>query len=257
MDALDLENCDRRGGRGRTCRPARAQMIGAARRSWEGLQDPYSLASDYLRLAYYLGPSDSSLVRSARIVPGNSRSALRDSGLRGGMPESTRPKLHPLLFERSYWRNRLDALKLSLPSLLLKERPELSSGAVRVDEFRLRMHDGVRLYGLRAQSTIQAEPRAAVVRIVGASDLPRVDRQAIERGEIEFVLQERPGRKLEDRVLDVVSVCRMAAKAADGRQRPVRLVEDGRGTPRDEFLIASQLLASDIAPALPDRKSVV
>lgn len=167
------------------------------------------------------------------------------------MPESTRPKLHPLLFERSYWRNRLDALKLSLPSLLLKERPELSSGSVRVDEFRLRMHDGVRLYGLRAQSTIQTEPRGAVVRIVSPSDLPRVDRRSIESGEIEFVLQERPGRKLEDRVLDVVSVCRMAATAADGRQRPVRLVEDGRGTPRDEFLIASQLLAADIAPALP------
>ena len=57
------------------------------------------------------------------------------------MPAPSRRTLHPLLLERVYWRNRLQQLNLAQPSVLLIPRPELSTNAVEVDEFRLRTSD--------------------------------------------------------------------------------------------------------------------
>ena len=161
--------------------------------------------------------------------------------------------LHPLLLERGYWRNRLRELRLSRVSLVLIPRPELSGNGIEVDEFRVRAHDGIRIWGLRARSRFGH--RSARVRIVGPSDLPKIDSAAVLRGEAEFVFQEPAGRRLEDRVLDVLRVCQIAGTNTDGSQRAVRLVADGGRAVRDEFLIASQLLADDIAPALPHAPS--
>lgn len=159
------------------------------------------------------------------------------------MPGPIKRSLHPLLLERSYWRNRLQELKLARQSVLLIPRPELSSPFVEVDEFRLRTHDGVRLYGLRAQCRLGGLKNTVRVRLVGPSDLPQIDREAIENGESEYVFQEPAGRKLEDRVLDVLRVCQMAEGSGDD-VRCVRL-ECPIGQEPDEFLIASQLLAEE------------
>jgi hypothetical protein len=163
--------------------------------------------------------------------------------------------LHPLLLERSYWRNRLQELELARQSVLLIPRPELSSPFMEVDEFRVRAHDGVRLYGLRARCRFAGPQRVARIRIVGPSDLPEIDRGAIENGESEFVFQEPAGRKLEDRVLDVLRICRLAAEthAQDDpaqEQNRVRLLADD-GCEPDEFLIASQLLTESAAAHAP------
>ena len=172
------------------------------------------------------------------------------------MPEANKRMLHPLLLERSYWRNRLQELNLARQSVLLIPRPELSSPFVEVDEFRIRAHDGVRLFGLRAQSRIPGPTRIARIRIVGPSDLPEIDRDTIVNGECEFVFQEPAGRKLEDRVLDVLRICRLAAESCvqvNQRAEPssVRLLAD-EGSEPDEFLIASQLLSEETVTARPN-----
>lgn len=160
------------------------------------------------------------------------------------MPGPQKRTLHPLLFERSYWRNRLQELKLARQSVLLTPRPELSSAFVEVDEFRIRAHDGVRLYGLRAQSRIGGCTGPARVRLVGPSDLPAIDCQAIVSGQCEYVFQEPAGRKLEDRVLDVLRICQLAGETDAESKRGVCLSFD-EGDEPDEFMIASRILDTD------------
>lgn len=165
------------------------------------------------------------------------------------MSGSNKRSLHPLLLERSYWRNRLQELKLARQSVLVIPRPELSSPFVEVDEFRVRTHDGVRLFGLRAQSRLAPPGSVARVRLVGPSDLPQIDRSAIENGESEFVFQEPAGRKLEDRVLDVLRICQLAEGSGEDARR-VRLICSDGPQP-DEFLIATQLLAEETPAPIP------
>jgi len=169
------------------------------------------------------------------------------------MPVPSRRTLHPLLLERVYWRNRLQQLNLAQPSVLLIPRPELSTNSVEVDEFRLRTHDGIRLYGLRAQSRLPVPEQQVMVRLVGPCDSPDLDRDAMSNGATEFVFQEPAGRRLEDRVMDVLRVCQIAA-AQEGRStRDVRLVFT-HDIP-DEFLIVSQLLAEELDLACAPEKA--
>ncbi|MBL8863694.1 MAG: hypothetical protein JNK02_17015 [Planctomycetes bacterium] len=153
-----------------------------------------------------------------------------------------RGNLHPLLLESGYWRNRLRELRIARVSLVLIPRPELSTNGIQVDEFRVRAHDGIRIWGLRARSRFGT--RSARVRVVGPSDLPRIDSAAVLRGEAEFVFQEPAGRRLEDRVLDVLRVCQLAGEVGASPSE-VELVAPATGPAPDEFLIASQLLADE------------
>lgn len=162
------------------------------------------------------------------------------------MPGSQKRSLHPLLLERNYWRNRLQELKLARQSVLLIPRPELSNAFVQVDEYRIRAHDGLRLYGLRAQSRLAGEASPVRVRLVGPSDRPNIDCDALQPGECEYVFQEPAGRKLEDRVMDVLRICQMASDAGCENARGVRLWATGGSEP-DEFLIAARLLGGDPA----------
>lgn len=162
------------------------------------------------------------------------------------MSGSRRRALHPLLLERGYWRNRLQVLKLARPSVLLVPRPELSTPTVEVDEFRIRAHDGIRLFGLRAQSRHSQTPGSIRIRVVGPCELPQVDLAAVDRGTREFVLQLPAGRRLEDRVLDVLRVCQLASNNGGESTNRVSLVAEDREHEPDEFLIASQLLAAEI-----------
>ena len=166
------------------------------------------------------------------------------------MPGPSKRTLHPLLLERGYWRNRLQVLKLGQPSVILTPRPELSSGAVEVSEFRIRTHDGIRLYGLRATNRLRHPTGPVRVRVVGPCDRPEIDRRAVEDGTPEFVFQEPAGRRLEDRVLDVLRVCQLAAESVSVDARRVRLVAPEQEP--DEFLIASHLLAEELPPTALD-----
>jgi hypothetical protein len=162
------------------------------------------------------------------------------------MPRAHRRALHPLLLERGYWSNRLQELRLARASVLLIPRPELSTPSIEVDEFRIRAHDGIRLYGLRAQNRLTFAQKTVRIRMVGPCDLPSIDRQAVAEGATEFVFQEPAGRRLEDRVLDVLRVCQLASSDGNIEANRVRLVVPDPEQEPDEFLIASQLLADDI-----------
>lgn len=160
------------------------------------------------------------------------------------MSEAKQRALHPLLLERGYWRNRLQVLSLARPSVLLIPRPDLSTPLVEVDEFRIRTHDGIRLYGLRAQHRQGEHHSPARIRIVGPCEAPEVDREGLSAGEVEFVFQAPAGRRLEDRVLDVLRVCQVAARSEQVRADQVDLCCLDQQP--DEFLIASQLLADEV-----------
>ena len=177
-------------------------------------------------------------------MTGGHRLATRMSGDR-------KRSLHPLLLERSYWHHRLQELEVSRISLLLTPRPELSSTAVEVDEFRVRAHDGTRIWGLRGRRRIGNCCTQARVRLVGPSELPEIDRQAIERGEVEFIFQQPAGRRLEDRVMDVLRVWQIAAEAQGEDHCRVELVVGPDGPAPDEFLIASHLLADELRRKVP------
>ena len=140
---------------------------------------------------------------------------------------------------------------MAQPSVLLIPRPELSTATVEVDEFRLRTHDGIRLFGLRAQARSPVGTHRVMVRVVGPCETPDLDSEAMQEGATEFVFQEPAGRRLEDRVMDVLRICQIAAAQEGTAARDVRLVSSDEVP--DEFLIASQLLADQVDLALSQR----
>jgi len=161
------------------------------------------------------------------------------------MPVPPKRALHPLLLERGYWRNRLEELRLTRLSVLLIPRAELSTGLVEVDEFRIRAHDGIRLFGIRALCRFGPVLRPARIRCVGTCDLPDIDTGAVCRGAAEFVFQQPAGRRLEDRVLDLLRVFQLAVSSENIDPRNIELVVPDGGPSPDEFLIASQLVQDE------------
>ena len=160
------------------------------------------------------------------------------------MPSQKRHPPHPLLLERGYWRNRLQALHLARPSALYTPRPDLSSPAVRVEEFRIKAHDGLRLTGLQGRRSLELRGPQIRVRLVPTDKAPEIDLQAVAGGVIEYALQFPAGRRLEDRVLDVVRICELAAAKDSVQTKDVQLYSSPGEPDPDEFLIASELLAA-------------
>ena len=66
------------------------------------------------------------------------------------------------------------------------------------------------------------------------------------QGTVEFVLCLPADRRLEDRVLDVLRVCELAAADEKLDPRQVRLVTPASEREPDEFLIAARLLAEQL-----------
>lgn len=170
--------------------------------------------------------------------------------------------VHPLLLEPAYWRNRLQRLDQEPCSVVWTPRPDLSAGGHEVMEFRIRAHDRARLWGLFSRPTWQAQPWAAIVRSVGPAVRPAPCPETARAGTAEFILQEPAGRRLTDRVMDVMQVCRLAL-ATKGIDRvhvhhahpSVQHRDPGashtvRNT--DELLIAEQLLSHRIARVGPN-----
>jgi hypothetical protein len=67
---------------------------------------------------------------------------------------------------------------------------------------------------------------------------------AVAGGLVEYVLQFPAGRRLEDRVLDVVRICELAAAKEGIHPSEVRLSSDPDQPVPDEFLIATELLVA-------------
>lgn len=113
--------------------------------------------------------------------------------------------------EPEYWRGRLEEQRAVRPFLLLTPRPDLSTGGCEVQEVRFQAHDGVRLWGLMGRCPILRNEQPAALRFVGPCQLPAIDVDSVQLGCTEFVIQSPAGRRLEDRVMDALRLCEIAA----------------------------------------------
>lgn len=157
---------------------------------------------------------------------------------------SERRSVHPLLLEPTYWRERLRGLSGDDKGLFFTPRPDLAAPGSEVLGFRIRAHDGEVLRGVLARPTWQSGDRPAVVRSVPAGRPVEVDHATVRTGSAELVFEEPPGRRLADRVLDVVRVSQIALRTEGIDRLQIHfgcLTESDSGRP-DEYLIADQLL---------------
>lgn len=118
---------------------------------------------------------------------------------------------------------------------------------VEVEEFRFRSHDGTRLWGLLGRCALNRDGEPARIRLVGPCERLEVDHRAVEAGTCEFVLQEQAGRRLEDRVLDVIQLFRLVRgfQGVDRNRVALHVPESGRAP--DELRIASKLQLAGLA----------
>ncbi|MBK8181311.1 MAG: hypothetical protein IPK67_21005 [Planctomycetes bacterium] len=165
------------------------------------------------------------------------------------MGSTGRPTPTPLLLEPGYWRRRLDQMKAAHRGLLILPRPDLSSPLIDVVEWRLRAHDGTRLWGLRGGSPFHPKSEGAWIREVNSCELPEICLDSVTEGCLDFVWQVPAGRKLEDRVLDVLRVWQVAVSYSGLSPDRVRLVAAIPGEEPDEFMIAARLLSQGIFSA--------
>lgn len=119
---------------------------------------------------------------------------------------------------------------------------------MKVEEFRVKAHDGLRLTGLQGRRSLEVGGFRIRLRLVSADGLPEIDRKAVAGGVVEYALQFPTGRRLEDRVLDVVRICQLAAAKDGVEPREVQLYFAPGEQEPDEFLIAAELLAAPVAP---------
>jgi hypothetical protein len=148
----------------------------------------------------------------------------------------------PFLLETDFWRSKLAGMDLASCGLLIIPREDLSSGQIAVDELRVRTHDGIRLFGLRGLSTFHPQPTGAVLRLVGAFERPEIRPETVADGFAEFVFQVPAGRRLEDRVFDVLRLRQLVSSTHGLTERAVRLFWNEGDREPDEFMIASRLI---------------
>ncbi len=147
----------------------------------------------------------------------------------------------PFLLEAGYWQDRVTEMETVSRSFLLMPRADLSSPLVDVVEWRLRGHDGARLSGLRGQSPFHPCPGGAWVRAVDQVEDFEISLDAISEGCVDFVFRVPQGRRLEDRVLDVLRVWQAATHGGVDPGTVRLLPPPGSGVP-DDFMIAEKLL---------------
>ena len=163
-----------------------------------------------------------------------------------------RRAVHPLLLDPCYWRDRLRTLSSHTLGVVWTPRPDLSGRGKETMEFRVRGHDGEQLWGLFSRPAWHKGPLRAIVRPVGPAARPTIDSGLVQMGTAEFVLQEPPGRRLADRVVDLMHVCRLAMETAgiEGVEVQAPVGETRSPACSDDLLIAEQLLDRRIMPPL-------
>jgi hypothetical protein len=105
-----------------------------------------------------------------------------------------------------YWRPRLEKLEREPRKLAVFPRPDLARPGIDVVELRLSAHDGVRLTALLARSAFAETSLVVRLRACVDSYGAELDFSAVEEGGTDLVFRYPPGRRLEDRVLDVLRI---------------------------------------------------
>ncbi|MBL4771560.1 MAG: hypothetical protein JKY61_10560 [Planctomycetes bacterium] len=127
--------------------------------------------------------------------------------------------------------------------MMSSPRKDLSGGGRRVEEFRLRAHDGLILWGLISYPTLFPGTRPCCIRAAGPADPLELDPESTEQGQIEILYQAPAGRRLEDRVLDLLRVREQAKREPNVRANATSIRSCLAKHPVDEVLIATQLLS--------------
>ena len=109
----------------------------------------------------------------------------------------------------------------------------------------MRAFDGLRLLGLCGRRSMAIGKSQVRLRILSPDRLLEVDLSAVRAGVTEYVLRSPESRKLEDRVLDVLRACELAAGKEGIRTHEVLLFTPEREAEPDEFLIAGELIAGE------------
>lgn len=148
-----------------------------------------------------------------------------------------------MLFDPRYWRERQDAMAQVPRQLLVFPRQELALPGGEASELWLRGHDRVRLRALFARSVV-IFPRPEIrLRWVDELGAPRLEWDSIADGQPQLVVEELGGRRLEDRVLDLLRTIQAARELAQLHDGRLTLRADPEDLARDEVLIVDRLLA--------------
>lgn len=129
------------------------------------------------------------------------------------------------------------------PFLLITPRPDLSGACCEVQEIRFQSHDGVRLWGLVGRCPLLNSEQPALLRFVGPCERPTIDGASVQLGRTEFVVQTPAGRRLQDRVLDAVRLCEIAARFESVDPQQVGFERSAGPEPPDDIRIADELRA--------------
>ena len=151
--------------------------------------------------------------------------------------------LHPAFTDSGFWGERLATLAETSRQLLVFPRAELALPGGEASEIWLRAHDRTRLRALFARSAVAVPRSELLVSLVDDLHGRRLDWDQIADGRPQCVLERQAGRRLEDRVLDLIRVIRAARDLAgmDDPRIGLRTPEADRA--RDEVLIVERLLA--------------
>ncbi|MCB9914557.1 MAG: hypothetical protein H6828_05340 [Planctomycetes bacterium] len=147
------------------------------------------------------------------------------------------------MLEPHYWKLRLQQQRAVGHFLLRLPRPDLSSAGCEVEEFSFRAHDGVRLRGLIGRCPLFRTEQPAHIRTLGACKVPDIDVELVQSGRTEILIQFPAGRRLEDKVLDVLRVCELARELDSVDCDRVELATSETAPGPDELRIAADLRA--------------
>jgi len=149
--------------------------------------------------------------------------------------------LRQYLLDSDFWLQRLDQLALVPRRLVICPRQELCRAGIEVLELRLQAHDGTPIRALLGRSSFARKGSRTRLRPAEAADPDGLDWLSLEQGTTDVALSCPAGRRLEDRVLDVLrgmeAVCGLESV-------PAVAVELGWGRPaecEDAFTLAAMI----------------
>ena len=142
-----------------------------------------------------------------------------------------------LLLDPDYWKPRLELLTASPPQLVRIPREDLARPGIEVVELRLKAHDGARLRALLARSAFHKDGRVVHLRTCADLTTCALDFGAVAKGASDVVFPYPTGRRLEDRVLDVLQLARTVCSVESVECRAVTF-HCGHQPQPDEFRLA-------------------
>lgn len=139
-----------------------------------------------------------------------------------------------LLLDPSYWNTRLEEVQAGPGSWLSSPREDLHGPGRWVEEFRMKSHDGELLWGLVSYPSFFQGARPCCIRAAGPADPIELDPAALEQGTIEILVQSPAGRRLEDRVLDLLRIYHQARRLPTIRPQALAISNDRLAAVREE-----------------------